>query len=188
MPSLSKKDIQIVLRKYPHECQFNIFVESGTALGWTTFAMEPLFEELHTIELKPEFYKRARSKYDGKKIQFYRGDSMVILPQILKKLTANTVFWLDGHYSSGRTARGSKDVPLLEELEAIYHHCSPAAIVMIDDYRLFGTSHSEDWREITLANVLKKLADRVVDYYNIPSRLHPKDRLIINISAGLCST
>ena len=136
----------------------------------------------HISKKFSEPFKNAHSKYKGNKIQFYQGDSVVILPQILGTLTANTVFWLDGHYSSGNTARGSKDVPLLEELEAIYKHYSSAAIIIIDDYRLFGTSYAEDWREITLGNVLQKLGDRVIKYYTIPSHLHPKDRLIINIS------
>jgi len=49
------------------------------------------------------------------------------------------LFWLDGHYSGGDTARGDSDTPVNEELRAIFQPGGPAHIVLIDDARCFGT-------------------------------------------------
>ena len=61
-----------------------------------------------------------------------------MLPEIIKNMIDPTIFWLDGHYSCGITAKGDVDVPLLEELIAINVLFKGSAILIIDDYRLFG--------------------------------------------------
>lgn len=36
---------------------YKIFIETGTYLGETILKVEPLFDELHTIEIKKDFYE-----------------------------------------------------------------------------------------------------------------------------------
>jgi hypothetical protein len=62
----------------------------------------------------------------------------VRLPELLARVHEPALFWLDGHYSGGLTARGAKDTPLLEEIEAIAHHGVPGHVVLIDDARCLG--------------------------------------------------
>ena len=67
----------------------------------------------------------------------------------------NCVFFLDGHWSSGDTAKGEKDCPLIEECVGIDKtYKAKKGIVIIDDYRLFGTKINEDWKEITKESIL----------------------------------
>lgn len=62
---------------------------------------------------------------------------------------------MDGHYSSGESGRGEKDVPLIEECKIIDEiYKSKYAVILIDDYRLFGTSKDENWLDITDDNVI----------------------------------
>ena len=57
----------------------------------------------------------------------------------MKELKKPALFWLDGHYSGGETARGKKDTPILEELITIFG-AKEEHIILIDDARLFGSA------------------------------------------------
>jgi hypothetical protein len=63
------------------------------------------------------------------------GDSMQVLPEILKGLDTPATFWLDGHWSMDDTALGAKASPLMEELEAIGRHPIKTHTILIDDMR-----------------------------------------------------
>jgi hypothetical protein len=45
-----------------------------------------------------------------------------VLPLIIKDLNEPAIFWLDGHYSSGITAKGDKICPIFEELDSIFNN------------------------------------------------------------------
>ena len=47
------------------------------------------------------------------------------------------LFWLDGHYSAGITAKGEKETPIWEELEHICDHPIKNHVILIDDASLF---------------------------------------------------
>ena len=101
--------------------------------------------------------------------------------------TQDTIFFLDGHYSSGGTAQGNKDCPLIEEIENINNLFDNKAIIIIDDLRLFGKDKSsgillEDWSEISEDKIKSILTDRITDYYYLDSNHTKNDRLIIHIS------
>ena len=48
------------------------------------------------------------------------------------------LFWLDGHYSAGLTARGATDCPIYVELESIAQLCKVPGVVLTDDALCFG--------------------------------------------------
>ena len=96
MPSLQRSFLN-QLKGYTPE--YSVFVETGTYLGDTIFAMEPYFNTLYTIELKEQFYKSVKAKYNGNKINFLLGDSAVVLTGVLPTIQTPTVFFLDGHWS-----------------------------------------------------------------------------------------
>ena len=53
------------------------------------------------------------------------------------KINERAIFWLDGHYSDGITAKGDLNTPILKELEAILSHNIKDHIILIDDARCF---------------------------------------------------
>ena len=92
---------------------FNTFIETGTYLGDTLDFFKNSFINLISIELSGEYYTKAVDRFkDIKNIKIINGDSGEKLSEILKTINEPCLFWLDGHYSSGDTARGEKDTPI----------------------------------------------------------------------------
>ena len=117
------------------------FVETGTFMGGTTLEASQIFSSVHTIELSKELYLKARPRFAGRDhIRTYQGDSGKLLPDILKTVEGKVVFWLDGHYSEGVTAKSETNSPILEELRAIKNANVSDAIILIDDLRMFPNS------------------------------------------------
>ena len=54
MPSINFTFLKQLQDDYKN---YKNFIETGTYLGETVFHMEPYFSELHTIEIKKEFYE-----------------------------------------------------------------------------------------------------------------------------------
>jgi hypothetical protein len=185
MPALTVEHLHMLrddYRKYPN------FIETGTYRGETIMQMEPLFTRLYTVEIKPEFHRAAQGAYAGSKIEFRLGDSSVELERIVRGVVGSSVIFLDGHWSAGDTGRGEKDCPLYEELGAIVTHHAGAAIVVIDDVRLFGKGPSFgnevcDWESISEDRVLALVSGRLVEKYHIPSYLDARDRLVLHLAA-----
>ena len=166
-----------------HSTQFPYFIETGTLNAETTRAMVPFFNKVITIELSPEYYWSNVRMYARHypTIQFFQGDSTVELVRILPGIDQPALFFLDGHWSSGDTARGSMDCPLVEELEAIMRHMRPACIIIVDDFRLFGTHLSENWTDITKDRLLTIVASRLISEYHLPSLLNVRDRWVLEL-------
>jgi len=116
-----------------------VFVETGTYEGDTVYAFRDRFRQLYTIELSPELHKQAlvRLATVGN-IRALQGDSAEVLPTILAEIKDPCLFWLDGHYSGGKTAKGKVNCPLLQELALIMAHPIKRHIILMDDARLFG--------------------------------------------------
>ena len=168
--SLSLTEIEQLLSENPDYSRIDTFVETGTNQGRTIFLMQEHFRELHTVELSKRYYlkvmcrrfvrtfKKLFRKTPGaispQKTRFYLGDSAVVIKQLAANINKPAVFFLDSHYCGTRTARGQKDVPLLEELSAISRR-KFSDLIIIDDVRLFGTSHAQNWVDITKENILK---------------------------------
>ena len=166
---------------------YPIFIETGTYNGMTTFAMEPFFKEIHTIEIKEDIYKKTKLKYTGNKIKFYLGDSSVRLKEICENINDSAIFFLDGHWSAGDTGKGKKDCPLYEELENIMKYFKNSAIIIIDDFRLFGKGPSNNteicnWEDISKDNVIKTVSDRLNDSY-ILDHTAQDARLVLHIKS-----
>jgi len=160
---------------------FPTFIETGTLQGETTFAMEPYFQNLYTIEFSEKYYNETKNKYNGDKINFILGDSGKVFTTLLPTIQENTIFFLDGHWSSGDTGRSEKDCPLVEEVSKIATLFDPEAILIVDDYRLFGTNIHEDWSKISKDELINILGSRVKEVYHMESKIAKDDRLIIHI-------
>jgi len=115
-------------------CQ--VFLETGTLFGQTSEKAARIFPEVHTIELSESLYQRAVKLFDTRKnIFIYHGDSGKIFPDLLKILEGRIVFWLDGHFSGGETAKSEKATPIIEELQAIKMAGKTDSVILIDDLR-----------------------------------------------------
>ena len=70
----------------------------------------------------------------------------------MPKLSGDINFWLDGHYSAGKTFKGEKDCPIEDELNAIEENLENFAkiSILIDDIRLFlpKSSNYSDYHSI----------------------------------------
>lgn len=114
------------------------FIETGTFEGGTTERACKIFRTVHTIELSSDFYKINKEKFEtNKNVFLYQGDSGKLLPSIINKINEKAVFWLDGHYSAGSTAKGETNTPILEELAAIKQSGLKESVILIDDIRMF---------------------------------------------------
>jgi hypothetical protein len=167
-----------IIRQNKEDC--DIFVETGTEAGHTTSLASLFnFKELHTIELSKDWYDFSKEKFLGNpNIHVHFGDSSEVLPQLLKTINKKILFWLDGHYSGGNTAKGKKSSPLLEELEAIKAHDIKNNIILIDDIRLAGTEWIPPLQDIT-----KKILEIHQNYRFtfMPSSLSSTDVLVAKL-------
>ena len=115
-----------------------ILVETGTYYGDMVEAMKDVFNQLYSIELSTELYKKAKKRFKGEKhIELICGDSGLELMNLMSKIDQPTLFWLDGHYSAGVTAKGEKDTPIYEELNHILNSTDKGHVIIIDDARCF---------------------------------------------------
>jgi hypothetical protein len=127
-----------MIKSFVTRSGYSSFIETGTYEGTTTKQMAALGLNVITIELSKTLYEEAKvrlSEYPN--VRCLHGDSGNIMPAILSELREPAVFWLDGHYSAGKTARGERITPLVEELFHILHHDIRDHIVLIDDVRVF---------------------------------------------------
>jgi hypothetical protein len=129
---------QRTIREYARRYGCTVLVETGTFRGQMIQAMRGAFERIISIELSPALFKAARRRFRSRpNVELQHGDSMVALPPIVKRLNSPALFWLDGHYSAGDTARGVKDTPIYEELTSILNAGEVGHVVLIDDARCF---------------------------------------------------
>lgn len=173
MASLTIETInEIILLSGTEKNNFKTFVETGTYLGETTLSMIDHFDKLYTIELSENLYNRFNGlDYDRNKIISLLGDSSEIIKNVIPDINEDVIFWLDGHFSSGETAQGKKDCPLVEEITHINELCKKSGIIIIDDLRLFGTNVAEDWSDITIESVIEPIKDRLIKSFEHGDRL-----------------
>ncbi len=135
-----------------------ILVESGTFMGDMVEAQKNNFDCIYSIELSHELWKQACQRFEGKKhIEIRQGDSGKVMADITSGLQEKTLFWLDGHYSGGITAKAEKECPIYEELESILQHNSMNHVILIDDARLFDGTHDYPKLDELLSSIMPRL-------------------------------
>lgn len=131
---------QIILREYARKFDLSILVETGTFMGNMVAAMMEDFATIYSIELSKELYEMAKKRFAGvEKVRLIHGDSGEELKKNVGLINKPALFWLDGHYSAGVTAKGKKDTPINEELETILKLPEKRHVIIVDDARLFGS-------------------------------------------------
>jgi len=129
---------QNIVRKHARQYDINTFIETGTYLGDMIWAMRSMFLKIYSIELDELLFTKAKKRFSKfQHINILKGDSGVVLKEILDDIKVPCIFWLDGHYSGGITAKGELETPILKELKVIMSHHVKSHIILIDDARCF---------------------------------------------------
>ena len=169
-----------IVKDYLKKFSIDMFIETGTYEGIMANAIAPHVKHLYTIELDEKLYEFAkRNLKDNDNIHTFHGDSGEILPNILSNVIAINIekkpclFWLDAHYSEGKTAKGETNTPILKELEAVlnspYDH-----VILIDDARCY-TGEDDYPTQLELKAMIHKVhPDWVFEVENDIIRIHPK--------------
>jgi hypothetical protein len=115
------------------------FVETGTFRGEMIDAQRGHFQKLFSIELNGELFRAATEKFArDPQVQLVQGDSGVKLRDVASTLNEPALFWLDAHYSRGKTSGGDADAPIIRELSCLTARTRFPDAILIDDARLFG--------------------------------------------------
>lgn len=159
-PPLAKREM---LLDYKQRHGLQVLVETGTFKGDTVEAMRGEFRKVYSIELAEKFYTEAKQRFAGvANVELHQGDSGKVMPQIVAKLDAPALFWLDGHYSGGDTAQGDLNCPVWGELEAIFSpEMKQPFVVLIDDARCFRHVGAVDYPAVS--DIEKWVAERRPD-------------------------
>lgn len=129
---------QKIIRQFAEKYDLKNFVESGTYLGEMVYAMRYRFDNLYSIELSHELCLKAKADFQKfPRVKIYEGNSSQMLPMVVAELKGPSLFWLDGHYSGGFTAKGDLQTPIVKELRAIIGHAPERSVILVDDARSF---------------------------------------------------
>lgn len=136
-PALVKQEI---VRSFGEKFAVKTLVETGTFMGDMIYAVKACFDKIYTIELSESLYRDAQARFQRwSHIEVLQGDSGIVLAKVISTVDRPCLFWLDGHYSGGRTAHGEFEAPIEMELHHIaHHHLKSRHIILIDDARLFN--------------------------------------------------
>jgi len=165
---------QQTLQHYAEKYNLQTLVETGTYYGDMVEAMRDGFARIYSVELSRELYEKARERFAGEKhIELIWGDSGVEMGKVMKKLNQPALFWLDGHYSAGETARGNKDTPIYEELGHILNAEETGNVIIIDDARNFGMDPEYPTMEELTDFIRLKRPDLAIAVENDSIRITP---------------
>jgi len=138
-PHIIKEEL---IRDYAKNFNTPILIETGTYLGDMVHAMRKTFSKIISFELDQTLAAQARERFaNDNQIEIIQGDSGKQLGERLANINEPCLFWLDGHYSGGITAKGSLETPIKHELTAILSHPVDGHVILIDDARCFTGEH-----------------------------------------------
>lgn len=134
-PHIIKEEL---IRDYAKNFNTNILIETGTYLGDMVHAMKKSFSKIISFELDQTLAAEAQQRFaNDNHVRIVQGDSGKLLGDYLATIDEPCLFWLDGHYSGGITAKGALETPIKNELTAILSHPVNGHVILIDDARCF---------------------------------------------------
>jgi hypothetical protein len=165
----------VIVKKYAQKHRTRIFIETGTYLGDMVNAIRNDFDKIFSIELSTELYERVKKRFEKyEHISIFKGDSSSLLTEVLSNIKEPCLFWLDGHFSEGITARGEKETPVLEELKQIFSHPVEDHVILIDDARCFTGENDYPALEKIRELILGRYPDNVFEVRDDIIRSHKK--------------
>lgn len=96
------EEIQEVIDKFGIDMP-EVFLETGTFIGQTSFEMSKYFKKVLTVEIDDKLYNdvvNVAKKKNINNIDFFHGDSSILINEMINKIKDKpTLFFLDGHFS-----------------------------------------------------------------------------------------
>lgn len=133
-PSMYKRQVILEIAK---QNGISVLVETGTYMGDTVQAVKDVMRAVYSIELDEKLSAQAMRRFArDANVKILHGDSSKLLPSVIQEIEGPALFWLDGHYSGGCTAKGEMCTPIIQELKVIGLR-STQDVILIDDARLF---------------------------------------------------
>lgn len=108
-------------------------IETGTYKGQTTYYLASLVPngKVHSTEISPTYLSEARQNlqtHGVSNVELYRGDSPILLPQILSAVQGNLFCFLDSHWLS--------PTPTLAELDCIKRSNIKPSVIIVHDVQV----------------------------------------------------
>lgn len=101
------------------------FIETGTSDGYSTFLLQPYFEQIDTIEIVPETFELAKQRLKAyPNITQHLGPSPYILDRMLYPSMDNFIIFLDAHWE--------EEWPIKRELRIIASKYLKPCIIIHD--------------------------------------------------------
>ena len=130
---------QKTIKAYQNKLGYKTLVETGTYLGTMIESQLDSFDKIISIELDKDLHSKAKDKFKhNSNVKLIQGDSGKVMAEVIKEISEPAIFWLDGHYSAGITAKGDLDCPIFGEIDAILSHKVLNHLILIDDARFFN--------------------------------------------------
>jgi hypothetical protein len=154
-----------------------IFFETGTYMGDSVQdAIDLGFETIISVEIEPHFFDENYKRFmpldiwgprptEIPELYLYKGDSSIMMPELLQKVDRPALFWLDAH-------RNGYESPIKHEIKHILNHKIDNHTVIIDDLEFVNTSISTDY-------IKNQFLDKNPNYKFIEARASDAKQLII---------
>ena len=167
---------RLILSSYLRRFQLRRFIETGTYLGDSlAYIAHDKIVKCTSIELADDYYSEAIRRFTSyPNVTLLYGDSGSLLPECVRELHEPALFWLDGHYSGGATAKSKMDTPISSELAAILDSPIKNHITLIDDARCFTGANGYPCID-ELMNMVRENGTYCTEVSADIIRLTPKD-------------
>lgn len=154
VPGYLNKLLAIYWHRTP---EIKIFLETGTYLGSMIHLVMNQFDKIISVELSEVLFKNAVARFQNyPNVHLVRGNSGLVLTDILCEINEPCLFWLDAHYSGESTARADLDTPILQELETILQHPVDQHVILIDDAACF----EQGWKDYPSINEIESFVEK----------------------------
>ena len=144
---------QLAVLKYAKDYQLKTLIETGTFHGTMIASVKNHFDKIISVELDENLFQKATDRFkNDNHIAIINGDSGKVLKDVIRDIAEPAIFWLDGHFSGGETARGESNTPIMQELE-----------VVLDEYQVQAVLHSfTDCRNATLELSNEEVIEKII--------------------------
>ncbi len=160
VPGLVKQRRILKLAKQYH-C--STFVETGTFHGEMVESVYKHFQRVLSVELLESLFEENKARFRGiRNISLFHGKSEQVLPEMIRHIQGQALFWLDAHYSGPGTGGKDNHCPILLELDAIRQARERKDCLVVDDARCFDGTDGYPSRDF-----LEKAIRKINPSYNI---------------------
>lgn len=169
MPKQSEQSLRDMIKDHSNPEEL-VYIETGLWKGEQFFESMKVFTQCWGVELDQHYYSMVYRKTSQVSLPHHdwailNEDSSVAVPELCVDITNNCFFYLDAHYCKGiNPPIQPGKLPLWTELKAINER-GKEDIVLVDDVHTFGKNRpdlgTEEWKWVTIGNILKVFLDRV---------------------------